>query len=112
MRLIQSHSAHKILYSFSKLKGLMICLGLPNRMTYILDVISKVVIGRDPFNEDNYITLCNRWIEWTNIGHASKPDNCFRRSSGCEVVIREYDSHTRYLVKYVMLIDFKLVYMY
>ena len=51
MRLIQSHSAHTRLYTLSKLKGLMVCLGLPNRMAYILDVISSVVIGRDPFNE-------------------------------------------------------------
>ena len=49
-RLIQSHSAHTRLYSFSKLKGLMVCLGLPNRISYIWDVISRVVIGRDPFN--------------------------------------------------------------
>ena len=50
MRLIQSHSAHTRLYTFSKLKGLMVCLGLPNRMAYTWDVISRVVIGRDPFN--------------------------------------------------------------
>ena len=50
MRLIQSHSVHTRLYTFSKLKGLMVCLGLPNRMTYFWDVISRVVIGRDPFN--------------------------------------------------------------
>ena len=50
MRLIHSHSAHTRLYTFSKLKGLMVCLGPPNRMAYIWDVISRVVIGRDPFN--------------------------------------------------------------
>ena len=49
-RLIQSQSAHTRLFSFSKLKGLMVCLGLPNRMSYFWDVISRVVIGRDPFN--------------------------------------------------------------
>ena len=50
MRLIKSHSAHTRLYTFSKLKGLKVCLGLPNRMAYIWDVISRVVIGRGPFN--------------------------------------------------------------
>ena len=50
LRLIQSHSAHTRLYTFSKLKGLMVCFGLPNRMAYIWDDISRVVIGRDPFN--------------------------------------------------------------
>ena len=50
MRLIQSHSAHTRFYTFSKLKEIMVCLGLPNRMAYIWDVISRVVIGRDPFN--------------------------------------------------------------
>ena len=50
MRLIQSHSVHTRLYTFSKLKGLMVCLGLSNRMAYIWDVISRVGIGRDPFN--------------------------------------------------------------
>ena len=50
MRLIQSDSAHIRLYAFSKLKELMVCLGLPSRMAYICDVISRVVIGRDPFN--------------------------------------------------------------
>ena len=50
MRLIQVHSAHTRLYTFSKLKWLIVCLGLPNRMAYIWDVISRVIIGRDPFN--------------------------------------------------------------
>ena len=50
MRLIQSHSAHTRLYTFSKLKGLMVCLGLPNRMAYICIVISRVVTGRGSFN--------------------------------------------------------------
>ena len=50
MCLIQSHCAHTRLYTFSKHKGLMVCLGLPNQMAYICDVISRVVIGRDPLN--------------------------------------------------------------
>ena len=50
MHLIQSYSVHTRLYTISKLKGLMVCLGLPNRMAYIWDVISRVVIGQDPFN--------------------------------------------------------------
>ena len=70
MRLIQSHSTHTRLYTFSKLKGLMVCLGLPNRMAYIWDVISRVVIGL----LDNHSTFCNRWIEWTSTGHVYKPD--------------------------------------
>ena len=49
MRMIKSHSAHTRLYTYSMLKGLMVCLGLLNRMAYIWDVISRVVNGRDPF---------------------------------------------------------------
>ena len=62
-RLIQSHSRHTGLYSFSKLKGLMVWLGLPNRMSFIWDVISRVVIGRDPFNVrqlQHYMYLMDR----------------------------------------------------
>ena len=71
MRLIKSHSAHTRLYTFSKLKGLKVCLGLPNRMTYIWDVISRAVIDIDDIDEsmkmscdididiENEISICH-----------------------------------------------------
>ena len=35
--------------------------------------------------QDNYSSLCNRWIEWTSTGHVSKPRYA---ASECTVVVK------------------------